>query len=129
MPWEVIEYNKMVTLTTVTMFVNQIHFIITDVRGVGLTTVEWISNRLGQQFADNIKKVLQLYCRVCFTVQTILMDMEFKKLKPLLSMVNINTGAPNEHGWSEAKNSNSEGAMPRYNDHIAVLIFPTAKNH
>ena len=46
-PNDIIEQNKMVTLTADVMF-NQIHFIITYGCEVGLTTVEWIPNRMAK---------------------------------------------------------------------------------
>ena len=45
-PNDIIEQNKMVTLTTDVMFLNQIPFIITYGHGVGLIMVEWIPNRM-----------------------------------------------------------------------------------
>ena len=75
-----IENNKMVTLTVDIMFLNQIPFIIMYGREIGLTTIDWILNRTGKQLADNIKKVLQLYYKASFIVQTIIMDMEFTNL-------------------------------------------------
>ena len=44
-PREMIEQNKMVTLTVDMIFVNGIPFIVTYGRGIGLITVEWIPNR------------------------------------------------------------------------------------
>ena len=79
------------------MYVNQLPFVITYGRGMGLTTVKWIPNRMGKQLATNLSKVIQLYSRAGFTLQTFLMDMEFEKLKHLLIMANINLSAPNEH--------------------------------
>ena len=96
-PESMIENNRMVTLMVDIMFVNQIPFIIIYGNGIILTTIEWLLNRMGKQLADNIKKVLQLYYKAGFIIQTILMDMEFDKQMPLLPMVNINTNVPNEH--------------------------------
>ena len=96
-PKSMIENNRRVTFTVDIMFVNQIQFIIMYGRGIILTTIEWLLNRMGKQLADNIKKVLQLYHKAGFIIQTVLMDVEFDILKPLLPMVNINTNAPNEH--------------------------------
>ena len=49
------------------------------------------------QLALNLKKVLELYSLGGFYVQTILMDMEFDKVKDIIPMVNINISAANEH--------------------------------
>ena len=77
------------------MFVNQIPFIITYGKGVGLITMEWIPNRTWKQLESNL--VLQLYIRGGFIVQTILMNMEFEKIRHLTLMANINISAANEH--------------------------------
>ena len=72
--------NKLITLTANIMFINGIPFLITYGRGVGLIKVEWIPNRTKNKLALNITKVLQLYTCGGFTVQTLLMDMDFEKL-------------------------------------------------
>ena len=51
-PREIIEQNKMVMLTADIMYVNQIWFIITNGRGIGWITVEWMPNRIGKQLAS-----------------------------------------------------------------------------
>ena len=43
-PRDIIDQNKMVMLTADIMFVNQISFVITYRRGLGLMMVEWIPN-------------------------------------------------------------------------------------
>ena len=80
----------MVILTADKMFFNQIPFIITYGRGVGLS-------RTGEQLTTNFTQVLQLYLRGGFTVQTILMHMEFEMVKYLMPMTKINISAANEH--------------------------------
>ena len=45
-PQDLIELNKLITLIVDIMFVNGILFLITHGRGVGLISVEWISNKL-----------------------------------------------------------------------------------
>ena len=54
-PWEIFENNKLVTLTAAIIFMNQMPFIITYGKGVGLTVVEWIPNKMGTQLAKNVK--------------------------------------------------------------------------
>ena len=49
------------------------------------------------QLAFNLTKVLQLYSQGGFHVQTVLMDMEFDKIKDLIPMINVNISATNEH--------------------------------
>ena len=59
------------------MFVNILAFMIVFGRGIGLITMEFTPKCMAKQLACNLIKVLQLYPRVGFVVQTILMDMEF----------------------------------------------------
>ena len=60
-PKEFIDQNRMGSLTVDIMFGNQLPFVITYGRGVGLTMVGRIPNQTAKQLAHNIKKVLQLY--------------------------------------------------------------------
>ena len=45
-PRQMIEQNKMVTLSADIMFVNGIPFIVTYGRGIGLIMFQWIPNRM-----------------------------------------------------------------------------------
>ncbi len=47
--------------------------------------------------SKHIKLVLEVYIRAGFRVRTILMDGEFKKIKPLLPTLECNTTAAKEH--------------------------------
>ena len=78
------------------MFINGIPFLITYGRGVGLIMVEWIL-KMKRNISFKYNKVLQLYAWGCFTIQTILMVVEFKKVRDLVHMVNITISATNEH--------------------------------
>ena len=65
------------TLTPDVMHVNNLHFVIIYGRGIGLITAEFMPNQTGSQIATNLKRIISLYSRASFIVQTILMDMEF----------------------------------------------------
>ena len=69
------------------MFINGIPFLITYGKGVGSITVEWIPNRTKTQLALNLKKVFQLYSGGGFYIETVLIVMEFEKVKDTISMV------------------------------------------
>ena len=96
-PKEFIEMHRSVTLMADVMFVNKIAFLVTFSRGIGLITVEHLPTRNAGQLARNLVKVSMLYNRAGFKIQTILMDMEFDKVKPLLPHVIVNTSAAREH--------------------------------
>ena len=94
---DLVQMNKYVTLTADVMFVNNLAFVITYGRGIGLITAEFTPNRKANQLASNLKRIIGLYSRAGFVIQTILMDMEFNKVIPELPEVNINTSAASEH--------------------------------
>ena len=52
---------------------------------------------MAKQFASNLTKIITLYSRAGFVIQTILMDMEFNKVAPELPDVIINTSTAPEH--------------------------------
>ena len=49
------------------------------------------------QLACNLKRIISLYSRAGFTIQTILMDMECDKVTPEIPKVGINASAASEH--------------------------------
>ena len=59
---------KFITLTTDVMFVNDLAFVITFGRGVGLITVAFTPTWMVKQLAHYLTKVLQLYSRAGFCV-------------------------------------------------------------
>ena len=52
---------------------------------------------MANQLASNLKRIISLYSRAGFTIQTILMNMEFNKVIPEIPEVVINTSAASEH--------------------------------
>ena len=96
-PKEFMTTQKCVTLTVDVMFVNNLAFVITFGRGIGLITMELTPMHMAKQLAYNLVNVIQLYSRAGFGVQTILMDMEFDKVIPELPGMVVNTSAAKEH--------------------------------
>jgi hypothetical protein len=70
---------------------------VTSSRGISLITIQFLPSRTAKSLANSITRVLQIYERAGFIVQTSLMDMEFKKLKDLIPQLTINTTAAREH--------------------------------
>ena len=62
-------------------------------------TCEHVHNRKAKQPNSFLKKIINLYARGGFTVRTIMMDMEFEKVKDQqgMDLVDVNTTAAREH--------------------------------
>ena len=73
-----------IILTGDVMFVNRLQFFVTYGRDVGLLTVEFSPNWMAKQLGENLVHVVELYQRAGYDVETILMDMEFDKIKTIL---------------------------------------------
>jgi hypothetical protein len=92
-PRDLVDMHKYVTLVADVMFVNNLPFLVTSSRGISLVTIEYLPSRTAKRLALTLEQVLQVYTRGGFVVQTMMMDMEFKKLVDLLPNVTINTTA------------------------------------
>jgi hypothetical protein len=77
-----------VTLVADLLFVNSLLF---------LVTIEYLKSRTAKRLFDTLERVICIYGKVGFIVQTTLMDMEFEKLRDKLSNVILNTMAAQEH--------------------------------
>ena len=69
----------------------------THSRKVKFTTVEFLPRKTAGQLANSLKKVLNFYARRVSIVRLCLMDREFKPVKDLVPLVEINTTAAREH--------------------------------
>ena len=96
-PRSIFERHRLVTLTADVMFVNGIPFLVTLSRDIRLFTCEHVPCRTAAQLSESLVKVLWLYARGGFRVNTIMMDMEFEKVRDLLPMTEVNTTAAREH--------------------------------
>ena len=96
-PKDVIQMNKFVTLTADLMYVNCLPFVITYGQGIGLIMAEFMPNQTANKLASNLKRIISLYSNAGFTIQTILMDMEFNEVIPEIPKMDNNTSATLEH--------------------------------
>ena len=94
---DLIQTNKYVTLTADIMYVNNLPFVITYGRYIGLIMAKFMPNRTATQLAHNLKRIISLYSRAGFIIQTIFMDMEFNKAVPEIPEVMVNTSAASKH--------------------------------
>ena len=79
------------------MFVNGLPFLITLSRAINLVTIEFASTRTAANLTRLLNRVVQVYATAGLKVQTVMMDMEFQCLQPLMPQVVVNTTAANEH--------------------------------
>jgi hypothetical protein len=89
--------HKYVTLVADVMFINGLPFLVTSSRRISLVTIEYLPSRTAKRLALTLERVIKVYIRGGFVVQTMMMDMEFEKLVDLLLNVTINTTAAREH--------------------------------
>jgi len=79
------------------MFVNGLPFLVTSSRGISLVTIEYLKSRTAKRLDDTLERVIHIYIKAGFIVQTALIDMEFEKLRDMLPNVTLNTTAAREH--------------------------------
>jgi len=73
-----IELYKYVTQVADVMSVNGLPFLVTSSRGKSLVTIEYLKSRTAKRLVDTLlERVIRIYSKAGFIVQTALMDMEF----------------------------------------------------
>ena len=65
----------------------------TSLQGISLVTIEYIKLRTAKRLVDTLERVVRIYRKAGFVLQTALMDMEFEKLRDKLLNVILNTTA------------------------------------
>ncbi len=96
-PWDFVELHKYVMLVADVVFVNGLPFWVTSLQGISLVTIEYLKSRILKQLIHTLERVIRIYGKAGFIVQTALMDMEFKKLRDKLPNVTLNTTTAREH--------------------------------
>jgi hypothetical protein len=96
-PQDFMELHKYLTIVADVMFVNGLPFLVTLSRGISLVTIKFLPSRTAKQLASSVERVVRIYGRAGFIVQTSMMDMEFEKLKELQPNIALNTTAAREH--------------------------------
>ncbi|KAL7447657.1 hypothetical protein ACHAXS_000045 [Conticribra weissflogii] len=79
------------------MFVDGVPFLVTTSRNIKFITTKHTPLQTTSQLKQSILRVIQLYARAGFVVQTILVDGQFESLKNHLFNVVVNTTAGSEH--------------------------------
>ena len=75
------------------MFVNGIVFLVSVSRKINLITIEHAPTRMASRLGSLLDRIIPVYNKAGFTVQLILMDNEFKKIRDHVPTVNLNTPA------------------------------------
>ncbi len=75
------------------MCVNGALFMVTNSRKILLRTAEHLLTRTAESLINSLKRVINLYARGGYTVDLIMMDQEFEKLKEKLELIEVNTTA------------------------------------
>ncbi|KAL7469296.1 LOW QUALITY PROTEIN: hypothetical protein ACHAXS_009566 [Conticribra weissflogii] len=89
--------NKQVCLTADVLYVDGTPFLVTASRGIKFITIEHSPTQTTSQLKQSLIRIMQLYGRAGFKIQTILVDGQFDPLKQHLPNVVINTTANSEH--------------------------------
>jgi hypothetical protein len=79
------------------MFVNGLSFLVTSLRGISLVTIEHLPSHTAKCLVHTLERVFRIYGSAGFVVQTTMMDMEYNKLKDLLTHVALNTTVARDH--------------------------------
>ena len=96
-PRDFVLWNKTITLSTDVFFVDGIAFLLTLSHRIRFKTVKHTPSRTAKNLVIHLKSVLRVYHRACFTVQYVLMDGKFGKIKNELASTVCNTMAAKEH--------------------------------
>jgi hypothetical protein len=96
-PRTIIDINKNVTLAVDVMFVNSVPFLVSVSRTINLITIEHAPKCSATKLGELIHRIVRVYARAGFTVQMVLMDNEFEKLKDHVPMLVLNIPAASEH--------------------------------
>ena len=79
-PQQILSNQHNVTLSADVMFVNQVPFLVSSSRNINLTTIEFVPRCSASKLGFLLQRIMTVYARAGFTVQTILMDNEFNKV-------------------------------------------------
>ena len=79
------------------MFVNLVPFLVSVSRNINLITIEHAPQRTASKLGLLLHHSARAYARAGFTVQTILMDNKFEKLRDHIPMLALNIPAAHEH--------------------------------
>jgi hypothetical protein len=93
-----VDANQRVTLETDVMFVNSVPFLVSVSQNINLITIEHTpSPRTASSLGSLLQRIIHVYARAGFTAQSILMDIEFNKVRDHVPMLDVSTTAASKH--------------------------------
>jgi hypothetical protein len=95
--WALINIHSQVTVAVDVMFVNKVPFLVSVLCNINLLTIEHAPQRNATKLVSLIQWIIQIYARAGLTIQTLLMDTKFEKVRNHNPMLNFNTTAADEH--------------------------------
>ncbi len=96
-PHLLVEANKVVTLAADVFFVEGSAFLLMVLCRMKFVTAEHVPTQAGTSLSKHLTWVLGVHGKAGFKVRTVLMDGDFKIIKPLMPTVECNTTAAKEH--------------------------------
>jgi hypothetical protein len=98
-PRVILDVHRYVTLVADVMFVNKVPFLVSCSRNLNLITIEHVPSpkRTASKLGYLLQRIIRVYARAGFTIQTILMDNEFEKVRDHILDATMNTPAASEH--------------------------------
>ncbi len=79
------------------MFVNGVPFLVSVSKNINLTIIEHVPHPMAAKLGHLLQRIINVYVRAGFTVQTILIYNEFEKVKDHVPLAILNTLAAAEH--------------------------------
>ncbi len=79
-PRVILDVHGCVTLVADVMFVNGVPFLVSSSRNINLITIEHAPQLTASKLGYLLQRIIRVYARAGFTVQTILRDNEFEKV-------------------------------------------------
>ena len=127
-PRPLVDANTSVTLEADVMFVNSVPFLMPVSRNINLITIEHApSPCTATSLGFLLQRIVRVYARAGFTVQTILMDIEFEKVRDHVPMLDVNTPAASEHRGHQTTCLSHQGKSKGH--HLHSLLPPPTLNH
>jgi hypothetical protein len=96
-PRAILDVHLRVTLVADVMFVNGVPFLVLASHNIHLIMIEHPPHRTAAKLGYLLQRIVRSHARAGFTIQTILMDNEFEKVKDNTPIVNLNTPAEGGH--------------------------------
>ena len=77
-PRDLVDMHKYISIVADVMFVNGLPFMVTSLRGISLINIEFLPSRMIPSLVSSLQRVVAMYAKGGFIVQTSMMDMEFE---------------------------------------------------